>query len=80
MKNIEITEENRFDLYEAMHCYATLWHDGQSSVLYSILSQSEFHPGPFWSAGRVMHENPYYDMLNTEICIDVARQFGMILE
>lgn len=74
---IDITDENRFELYEAMHCYATLNHSGQSSELYLVLSQSEFKPGALWSESRVIKDNPYYAELDDNNCLELARQFGI---
>lgn len=34
---------------EAIHQFASEYHAGQNSNLYSALSQSEFRPGPMWS-------------------------------
>ena len=74
---IEINEENSFELYEAMYCYASLNHQGQSSELYSVLSQSEFKPSKFWNETDCIAENPYYDLLDEKTCIDLARQFAL---
>lgn len=35
-----------FDREAAIYWFANDYHDGQSSPLYSVLSQSEFNPGP----------------------------------
>ena len=42
-------EANEFDRQEAIHYFATLYHGGQSSNLYSALSTSKFRPGPLWN-------------------------------
>lgn len=34
---------------EAINQFASEYHAGQNSNLYSALSQSEFRPGPMWS-------------------------------
>ena len=64
MKNlIPIDSENFFDVAEAIHCFCSLNHEGQSSDLYSILSRSEFRPGPMWSESVVEIENCFYNEL-----------------
>jgi hypothetical protein len=63
---LTVNEENFFDIAEAIHCFATLNHEGQTSALYSILSQSEFRPGPLWSESRVMEENDWFHELTEE--------------
>lgn len=42
-----ISEADDFDKEEAIYWLASDWHGGQSSNLYSVLSTSEFRPGPF---------------------------------
>lgn len=66
MKPKTIDSENYFDYAEAIHCFCTLNHSGQWSELYSILSQSEFRPGPLWSESVVENENPVYSELTEE--------------
>jgi hypothetical protein len=58
---MKIDNDNFFDIAEAIHCYCTLNHDGKSSELYSILSQSDFKPSPFWSESKVINENEFYN-------------------
>lgn len=60
---IKIDSENFFDVAEAIHAFCTLWHSGQCSELYSILSQSEFKPGMLWNIEQVETENIYYSQL-----------------
>ncbi len=42
-------EADDFDKEEAIYCFASDWHGGQSSNLYSVLCNSPFKPGPVWS-------------------------------
>jgi len=35
-----------FDIEEAIYWFAHHYHGGQSSNLYSVLSTSDYHPGP----------------------------------
>jgi hypothetical protein len=63
---ITINTENFFDVAEAIHCFCTLNHGGQTSELYSILSRSEFKPGPLWSESNVELENDFYSELTEE--------------
>lgn len=42
-----ISEADVFDKEEAIYWLASDWHGGQGSNLYSVLSASEFRPGPF---------------------------------
>ncbi len=39
-------EDCEFDVQEAIHWFASHYHAGQWSNLYSALSTSQFHPGP----------------------------------
>jgi len=48
-KLVEVADVDDFSAAEAIHAYCSLNHGGQGSVLYSLLSQSEFKPGPLWS-------------------------------
>jgi hypothetical protein len=38
-------EDIRFDIEEAIYWFASDYHGGQGSELYSVLSTSEFRPG-----------------------------------
>jgi hypothetical protein len=42
------SECDTFDREEAIYAFASDWHSGQGSSLYSVLSTSRFHPGPLW--------------------------------
>ncbi len=39
-------EADQWNREEAIYWFATEWHGGQSSPLYSVLSTSPFNPGP----------------------------------
>lgn len=39
-------EADTFDREEAIYWFASDWHSGQWSNLYSALCQSDYHPGP----------------------------------
>jgi hypothetical protein len=39
-------EADEFDVQEAIYWFANDWHGGQGSNLYSVLSTSEYSPGP----------------------------------
>lgn len=71
---IQLDETNQFEIAEAVHCYATLNHDGLTSDLYLVLSQSLFQPGPLWTETRCLAENEYVSLLDDESCIELARQ------
>lgn len=43
------TETDPFDVESAIYWFANDWHGGKSSNLYSVLSTSEYHPGPIES-------------------------------
>lgn len=73
-KMIQLDETNQFEIAEAVHCYASLWHDGKGSDLYSVLSQSEFRPGPLWTETRCLEENEYVSLLDEESCIRLAQE------
>ena len=76
---LKVNNDNRFDVYEAVHCYASLWHEGQASTLYSILSMSEFRPGPLWSESRCEKENDYFGMIESpEHCEKLAIELGIL--
>jgi hypothetical protein len=38
-------EPEDFDVEEAIYWFASAWHSGQWSNLYSVLSTSQYHPG-----------------------------------
>lgn len=59
MKLFDITMA--YDVYDAIHCYLSVNHEGQGSKKYELLSRSVFKPGPLWSETRMMLENPYYE-------------------
>ena len=42
-------EVDAFDIEEAIYAFASDWHGGQASNLYSVLSTSPFRPGAMWS-------------------------------
>jgi hypothetical protein len=64
----EITECDNFEAHEAIYAYASLNHNGQTSMLYSLLSQSEFRPGPMWKESDV--EGSYvYDSVSQAIIL-----------
>lgn len=71
---VQLDGSNLFEIAEAVHCYATLNHNGMSSDLYLVLSQSLFQPGPLWTETRCLEENEYVSLLDDETCIDLARQ------
>lgn len=71
---ITINSENYFDIAEVIHCYASLNHSGQWSDLYSVLSESEFNPGPSWSETRVLRENEFYNELTEKTCLELHEQ------
>lgn len=54
-----LTEQgfDEFDIEVAIYMFASLWHGGQSSELYSALSTSEFSPGPMWTHDREMEQD-----------------------
>jgi len=39
-------DADQWDREEAIYWFATGWHGGQRSALYSVLSTSPFNPGP----------------------------------
>lgn len=57
--NIEINEENYFDIAEALHAVLSLWHDGKEG--YRVLCKSQFKPGIMWSESKVEIENNYFN-------------------
>lgn len=61
-----MTDCERFELAEALHCYLTLNHEGQSSFKYLLLCKSEFRPGPMWSESRCEIENDIYPTITEE--------------
>lgn len=58
MNTIKITNDNYFDIAEALHTVLTLWHDGKHG--YVVLCKSQFKPGPGWSESDVERENEYF--------------------
>jgi hypothetical protein len=43
---LQLSDDDRFDAAVALHWFASDYHGGQWSTLYSILSTSEYSPGP----------------------------------
>lgn len=79
MSQIEINQDNYFEIAEAIHCYASLNHTGLWSDLYSVLSMSEFRPGMLWSESRCEEENEYVSLLDDETCIELAQKLNEFL-
>ena len=53
---------DEFDREEAMYWFASLYHGGQSSNLYSALCQSEYSPGPLAKEPE-LGESDSFDLL-----------------
>lgn len=66
--SINITEDNYFDIAEAIHTVLTLWHDG--SYGYVLLCRSQFRPGMSWSEEVVEKENEYYNEVESLLLDD----------
>ena len=75
-----VTEDNFFDVAEAIHCYCSLNHSGQWSKLYSILSQSEFKPGYGWSESRVEKDNDFYNEITEANISLIFKQLQKFLQ
>ena len=75
-----INSENYFCYAEAIHCFASLNCGGQASELYSILSRSEFKPGPLWSETICEKENAVYTEINEENCADLFEELTAFLK
>jgi hypothetical protein len=59
----------RFDLESAIYWFAARWHSGQWSNLYSIMSMSEYRPGPCTRGPEPgTSEEYYYDFLVDHFC------------
>ena len=65
MKYQLLDVENYFDQAEALHTVLTLWHEGQHSTKYRLLSLSKFSPGPMWSESEVEKENIFYSEIES---------------
>ena len=76
---MRINEDNFFEIAEAIHCFCALNHSGQTCKFYSILSQSEFKPGPFWSESKVEKENDFYSELTEENVEEIFEQLKQFL-
>jgi len=75
---MSIDNDNYVDYAEAIHCYATLNHEGQGSTMYSILSMSKFKPGPLWTEDRCIEENYIYGEItddNIEALVNELNDF-----
>jgi len=57
------SEDIRFDIEEAIYWFANDYHGGQWSNLYSVLCQSQYHPGP---CTREPSDPFFYDILVAE--------------
>ena len=75
-----ITDDNFFDYAEAIHCFASLNHSGQWSDLYSILSRSEFSPGPMWTHTRCEQENPVYSEITEQNVSELFEELTNFME
>lgn len=66
--HIDVNTENYFDAAQALYWICSDWHDGQSSVMYSILSTLGYGPGMDESGPESGTEaEMIYDELN-ELC------------
>ena len=61
-----IDSENVYYIAEAMHCFLTLNHEGQTSDKYGALCRSDFRPGRTWTETRCMATNDYFEMINDD--------------
>ncbi len=61
-----IDESNYFDIAEAMHCFLSLNHEGQTSDKYGALCQSDFRPGVHWTETRCTATNDYFEMITED--------------
>jgi hypothetical protein len=52
-----------FDQAEALHLICTLYHEGQWSTKYRLLSKSPFKPGPLWKEDDVIRDNWHYNQM-----------------
>ena len=59
--------DETFSIEAAIYWFATDWHSGQSSNLYSALSTSQYKPGMTESAPDCISQD-YYDALEEEYC------------
>lgn len=69
-----LKEDGYFDLAEAIHCYLSLYHEGQGSFKYALLSRSLFRPGPLWKESRCEKENDFYPLVQ-ELSDDEIEMF-----
>lgn len=63
-------EDDEFDIEAAIYWFASDFHGGQTSNLYSALSTSEFSPGPM--SNDVTHEGETASMLYDELVAEYA--------
>lgn len=47
--DLKLTQDTRFEYGQALYWFCCDWHNGQSSVLYSVLSRLNYHPSPMES-------------------------------
>jgi hypothetical protein len=66
VNTIIVTKDNYFEIAEAIHCWLSLNHEGQSSHTYWLLCQSKFKPGAVWSEQRVTEDNEYFPLINKD--------------
>lgn len=60
-----VESDSDFETEAAIYWFASDFHGGQSSALYEVLSESEFHPGP--SHSSVRDEGGETEMLYREL-------------
>jgi hypothetical protein len=64
-----INEADEFDIEEALYWFASDWHSGQWSNLYSVLSTSEYQPSPIASGiDKDSMSYQLYQELKAEFC------------
>ena len=63
-------ESNEFDIAEAIYWFAGNYHGGQWTNLYSVLSTSDYRPGP-------MTDGPEPDSQSAMIYSELESEFGI---
>jgi len=75
-----ITEDNYFEFAEALHCWLSLNHEGQSSKHYYLLCRSEFRPDQLWSESRCEAENEVYRLITEENFEELFEELNQVME
>jgi hypothetical protein len=78
---MKATQDNVFDVVEALHYFLSVSHEGQFSTKYELLSLSPFNPGMLWSESEYLAEPaPEYMEIETMTDAQLRRLMSRVLK